>query len=252
MLPYIHIPPLDIGGWLVIQPFGVLVVIGCALGWQIAVREARLRSLDPKVVESAGMWGLLIGFPMASFVAVAFYFPEQAWANPLLLLQFWKNMSSFGGFLGGAIGVLGYLWLKKKPILAYLDCFIVGLLVGWFFGRMGCSIVHDHPGLPTQFPLGVRFPDGPRHDLGLYEWFYTIFMLAVVFSLPRAKMPAGMVLGIVCVLYAPVRFGLDFLRVADRLYLGFTPGQYMAVALLLVGLGVVWKSMRDTPQPSRA
>jgi phosphatidylglycerol:prolipoprotein diacylglycerol transferase len=43
-------------------------------------------------------------------------------------------------------------------------------------------------------------------------------------------------IGLTCVLYAPVRFLLDFLRVGDRLYFGFTPGQYFSIALLAVGV----------------
>jgi phosphatidylglycerol:prolipoprotein diacylglycerol transferase len=250
MLPYIDIPAIQIG-WFSLQPFGLLVATGCVAGWIVTLRETRLRGLDTKVAESAAMWGLLIGFPMASLFAIVWYFPQYVATDPLLLLQFWKNMSSYGGFLGGTIGVVGYLMVRRKPVFAYLDCLVVGLLVGWFFGRLGCTIVHDHPGLHTEFPLGVRFPDGPRHDLGLYEWLYTILMLAVVFAMPRLKLPAGATMGIIAVMYAPVRFGLDFLRTADRLYFGFTPGQYASVALLALGIWIVWRSFKS-PLPATA
>ena len=43
------------------------------------------------------------------------------------------------------------------------------------------------------------------------------------------KVMAAIVIG-----QAPARFGFDFLRVRDRLYLGLTPAQYLSIA----GLGV--------------
>jgi phosphatidylglycerol:prolipoprotein diacylglycerol transferase len=42
-------------------------------------------------------------------------------------------------------------------------------------------------------------------------------------------------------LYAPVRFLLDFLRYVDVRYFDFTPGQYGAVALLVVGVLILWR-----------
>jgi phosphatidylglycerol:prolipoprotein diacylglycerol transferase len=118
----------------------------------------------------------------------------------------------------------------------------LGLAVGWFFGRLGCSIVHDHPGLPSDFILAVQYPTGPRHDLGFYEWLFTIGLIVLLLMLRRRGLPAGMLTGVVCVLYAPVRFMLDFLRVGDRLYYGFTPGQYLAVVMLIAGVAVLMRA----------
>ncbi len=41
-------------------------------------------------------------------------------------------------------------------------------------------------------------------------------------------------------LYLPVRFGLDFLRVADARYSGLTPAQWAAVPLFLIAV-VTWR-----------
>ena len=45
------------------------------------------------------------------------------------------------------------------------------------FGRLGCTLVHDHVGSRSEFLLAIRFPDGARHDLGLYELLYTVAVL---------------------------------------------------------------------------
>jgi phosphatidylglycerol:prolipoprotein diacylglycerol transferase len=55
--------------------------------------------------------------------------------------------------------------------------------------------------------------------------------------LGRRRAPSsGFFVGLLAVLYAPVRFMLDFLRVADVRYFQFTPGQYGAALLLVVGV----------------
>ena len=51
-------------------------------------------------------------------------------------------------------------------------------------------------------------------------------------------------------LYAPVRFGLDFLRAtdldaADPRYFGLTPGHYGAIVLFVLGLLVLIRTRRD-------
>ena len=251
MLPYIVVEPIRIGG-LVLQPFGVLVAVGCLAGWLVARREARLRGLDPKAIDGCLFWALVPGFFTSRLFELAFYHPADLLERPWILLSFWGSMSSFGGFLGGTIGVIGYFRHTRRPALAYCECLMAGFIVGWFFGRLGCTIIHDHPGRFSNFPLAVKFPLGARHDLGLYEWLFTILIAAVVFSLKRDRLPTGLLLGAVCVAYAPVRFLLDFLRVADARYAGLTAAQYCCVILLLAGTAIVARSRRDAAGTARS
>ena len=37
-------------------------------------------------------------------------------------------------------------------------------------GRFGCALQHDHLGIPSTYFLAVRFPGGPRFDLGLLRY----------------------------------------------------------------------------------
>jgi len=67
----------------------------------------------------------------------------------------------------------------------------LGLAVGWVFGRLGCTTAHDHPGRHTGFLLAVRYPDGPRFDLGLYEFVFTLILTIVLFRYARHPRPAG-------------------------------------------------------------
>jgi len=243
MLPYIEIPAIVLTDQLAIEPFGLLVVTGCVAGLLVAHWHARSRGLPPTDFAWLAVWILVPAFALSHLTSMVLYFPEALMDSPARLLRIETSMSSFGGFLGGTIGAVTYLKRRKLPLLEYCDALMLGLTVGWLFGRLGCTIVHDHPGVHSNFFLAVNYPDGPRHDLGLYEWLFTIVLSGILLLVRRKRWPAGTMIGIACVLYAPVRFLLDFLRVEDKLYLGLTPGQYFSVLLLLLGAWVLWRSV---------
>ena len=121
----------------------------------------------------------------------------------------------------------------------YLDALTTGTAAAWFFGRLGCTIAHDHPGQRTDFFLAVDFPDGPRHDLGFYEWLLTIAINVLLYFWKGRLCSPGMTVGIVCAFYGPARFLLDFLRIEDKRYWGLTPAQYVSIFLTAFGMWVL-------------
>jgi phosphatidylglycerol:prolipoprotein diacylglycerol transferase len=129
-----------------------------------------------------------------------------------------------------------------------------GFPFGWFFGRMGCAVVHDHIGRPTDFFLAVDFPTlGPRYELGLYEAAWTLVIAAAFLWLARRNRAPGFFIVTWCLLYAPARFGLDFLRAtdlpgSDPRYWGLTAGQYGSVVMLAAGLAVWAFVLRGQPR----
>jgi len=159
-------------------------------------------------------------------------------------------MSSFGGFAGALLGLTVYYARSRRSWLPTADILVQALVIGWVFGRLGCTLVHDHIGRPSDFPLAIRFPDGPRHDLGLYELLYTIAVLVpAVFILNRRPRPPGTSVAVLALLYAPVRFMLDFLRQtdlpgADPRYLGLTMAQYGCIVLAGIGLALLVRIRR--------
>jgi phosphatidylglycerol:prolipoprotein diacylglycerol transferase len=251
VIPYLDghlftVPAIRTFGPLPIEAFGVLVAIGVILGDQIVVRRGNRLGLDAQDVKFMNARIVIVGFIVAHLVSVIFYFPERIKESPVILLNVWAGLSSFGGFLGALLAFVYYTRKERIPALPYADAVALGLAVGWIFGRTGCFTAHDHPGLHTTFFLAVRYPDGPRHDLGLDELLFTIVMTAVLFRYARKPRVPGRVIGLFAVMYAPVRFGLDFLRARDvprpdERYAGLTPAQWACLATLGVG---VWLMTR--------
>jgi phosphatidylglycerol---prolipoprotein diacylglyceryl transferase len=252
MIPYFAQPSLSLGP-VSIHAFGVLVALAMLSGMHLIRRRAVAWGLDPATAERLTIWILLGGFAGAHLIDRLVYFPADTVANPWSLLRFWEGLSSFGGFLGAIVGAA--LFVRHERLGSrkwrYLDLIAYAFPVGWFFGRMGCFVAFDHPGSATSFFLAERYSDGVvRHNLGLDEALYTlpVALLFLWLGRRRARAP-GFFVGLLAVLYAPVRFLLDFLRFADVRYFHFTPGQYGAAALLVVGVLILTMRSRPGPEP---
>jgi phosphatidylglycerol:prolipoprotein diacylglycerol transferase len=248
-LPYSKPPSLELGP-LSFHLFGFLVGTAIIGGTVVASRRAKLLGLDDRVLNEVAMWAVVPGLIGAHLYSALFYFPEKVIENPLYLLAFWEGISSFGGFLGGAGGVIYYFRKKRLPFWDHGEPLLYGFVFAWIFGRLGCTVAFDHPGFATDFMLGMPYPTGlrvggvlepagtVRHNLGFYECLYSVFMFAVLWSQRHRALFAGWIMSTTLLLYCPIRFGLDFLRASDAVYFGMTAGQYAAIGLFGVGLWV--------------
>jgi phosphatidylglycerol:prolipoprotein diacylglycerol transferase len=238
-----------------VHVFGLLVVTAIIAGVNIAYWKAKQIGVDREKLSSMITFSLIIGFISAHlFDHLVYRFPEVV-KNPLSLLNFWSGISSYGGFFGAFLAIVYYCHKHKMDFLTYSEPIAFGMPFAWIFGRAGCASVHDHIGAKTDFFLGINFPADPnipnlagvRHDLGLEEMIFTIFLSIIFFILRNKKEPHGFYLMLLCFLYAPVRYLFDSLRATDLFtvgnvamndvrYLGLTPGQYSSVAIFFGGV----------------
>jgi phosphatidylglycerol:prolipoprotein diacylglycerol transferase len=222
-------------GPLTLAPFGPLVSLGVLFGIHLMHRWALRFGLDWDRVFAAVGWMLVIGFVGSHLLDVALYNPDQFF-DPRVVLDFRSAYSSFGGFVCGGIAACVAFRRGRVPLLQAMECTLYGFIGGWLFGRLACFSVHDHPGLPTTFFLGVAIDGVKRHDLGFYELLYTIVLFAVVDVAMRRRRYDGELVALAAISYAPVRFALDFLRIRDATYAGLTPAQWACFPLLAIGL----------------
>ena len=246
MIPYYLPPALELGP-LRLEAFGLFVAAGVLLGSRIAARQAARDGLDPHALWDFAPWGVGAGVLVGHWVHLFLYHPEELSKSPLQVLKVWDGLSSFGGLLGGVIAAWFFFRRRGLRFWDYTDALALALAPGWAVARLGCFAVHDHPGVRTDFPLAVAFPGGARHDLGLYDALWLFLLAAVLFALRRAGALRGRLLPLLALLYAPARFGFDFLRARDLAYVdaryaGLTPAQY--ACFLLVAWGV-WGLLRQ-------
>lgn len=236
MLPYLqppHIPGSPI------QFFGFSVILGLLAGTLTAIYRGPSFGLTRGHVFSMLAWVLPPAFIGGHMLDVIFYKQEALAENWFLLFDLTAGMSSIGGLLAGTLSLIVYLKIKKPTAsaLVYFDLIAQGVFVGLPIGRLGCSMVHDHPGRRTDFFLAVAYPEGPRHDLGVYEFLFLTFVtLPISYYLYRRRARPGSQTLLLILLYAPVRFLLDGLRVLDRRYFGLTMAQYACLGAYFCGI----------------
>lgn len=261
LIPFVDIPTytlledIPVFDELKLQPFGPLVATGVILGWRQCLKYAKEKDIDEVLFRDYLFWMLVSAFVISHWVSVIFYFPEQIKEDWTVLLKIWNGLSSVGGFFGAFVGMTVYLKLKKQPIIVYADATIFGLLLGWCFGRAGCSVVHDHPGRVvaegTFLAVGPWKDGSWRYDLGLLELMFAVtLMLTVYFVVDWRNKRPGWLVGLVATAYAPFRFALDFFRAdeaaaqvigtPDARYAGLTPAQWFTVSFFLAGLWLLF------------
>jgi phosphatidylglycerol:prolipoprotein diacylglycerol transferase len=238
VIPWFDLPGLSLGP-VNVQSFGVLSALGILLATVLTSRAARQLGKDPQVPVDFAVAGVLAGVVGGHLVHLLAYHPEEL-HDPWRVLMLWEGLSSMGGLLGGVAAAVVWFRARRIPFREYADAFALGIAPGWGVARIGCFTVHDHPGVLTSFPLAVRFPDGPRHDLGLYEAILLLSLGALLWALHRRGTLRGGLLPLLAVAYGVGRFLLDFLRARDVVYadarhLGLTFAQYTAVALVAWG-----------------
>jgi phosphatidylglycerol:prolipoprotein diacylglycerol transferase len=274
MIPYFSPGPWSIGPFT-IHAFGILVGLAIIFGVTMTQRDADKRGLSQTIISEAQIWALVVGFVMAHWVSVIFYFPERIREDPLELLWIWKGISSFGGFLGGMGGLIFYFKLKKVDVWPHIDTFGWGFAWAWILGRFGCTMAHDHPGKVTDFAFSVQYPayagaipgvSQPtsdvaqtalfnktlplvqRFDLGFYEMIFAIVLVTilVIFNRKANRFP-GFNVTMLALVYAPVRFFFDYLRIVDnKIFLGMTAGQFGAIALFGLGIWMLVTRLKAT------
>jgi phosphatidylglycerol---prolipoprotein diacylglyceryl transferase len=287
MIPYIHIDDLQLGP-VALHPFGILVATGVVLGTALAKRRARWLGQDQNGLMSFVTWMLVGGFVGGHVLDEIFYHPKEVLEAPWSLLYLWAGLSSFGGFIGALVGVVLWKYFDTRPVtnlgnwftlvrpvrraeplplLPYCDTILAVFPIAWTFGRLGCTVVHDHPGLATSasMPLAVAYGPGPvvsyglfelrygntpRYDLGLLEMLFAL-VIGCTFALTwKKKLPIGTYAAVLPLIYAPVRFAMDYLRLEDAeggdlRYAALTPAQWACIALF--GLGLVLLTRLKAP-----
>jgi phosphatidylglycerol:prolipoprotein diacylglycerol transferase len=244
MIPFFEFHTINLGP-IVIQVWGLFVALGITLALTFAYIVCKKYLLSGEVILDLAIWVLVGGFVMARVFHVLFYNPAYFISNPDEIIKIWHGgASSLGGFVGAGLSL--WLFAKKrkftfKELLPYFDIGALGLWLGWGIGRIGCFLIHDHPGTLTSFILGVRYPDGVRFDLGLLESILGFVLFVTFYFLFKKliKIHWGLVAAFSFGAYAIVRFFLDFLRVpatvlgGDSRFFHLTPAQWGMLAILI-------------------
>jgi len=237
-----------------VTSFGVMVAAGALVGLWLFGRELARRGLPESGVDAAiaGVLGGLLG-------AKVLWSIEHAQQGPFTELLFSRGgLSWFGGFLGGVAAGLWMLRRRGIPWMAGLAAATPALAVGHAIGRIGCFLVGDDYGAPTDLPWGVAFPEGlppttvPVHPTQLYEAAVLIPIAWMLARWQRHGVADRVVFGRYLVMAGALRFAIEFVRVNERLVGPLTLAHMISAGIVLVGILVLMRSGRPVPVAARA
>lgn len=238
-------------GELEITSFGVMVAIAALTGLWILRRELR-RSGLPESASDAALWGLFGGIAGAKLLWVF----EHAGEAPFVDLLFARGgLSWYGGFIGGVGVGFVVIGLRRWPLMPVLAAAAPALAFGHAIGRIGCLLVGDDYGRPTDLPWGIAFPEGlppttvPVHPTQIYEAVLLVLLGWALTRWRRAGVSPRLIVAAYLILAGTTRFGIEFLRINERVLFGLTVAHVVSLMAVAGGLLLVWQSRRQLAGP---
>ena len=232
-----------------VTSFGVILAIAALVGVWIFRGELR-RSGLPESALDAALAGVLGGLAGAKLLWVLEHLGTDAWTS---LLFSRGGLSWFGGFAGGVVAGLFVLRRRRLPLMATIAAATPALAIGHAIGRVGCLLVGDDYGIPTDLPWGIAFPEGlpptdvPVHPTMIYESIALMPIAAVLFSMRRRRVGDRSVVGAYLAMTALTRFVIQWIRVYDPVAgpLGFA--HLAALAAMTAGMYLL---LERSPPPT--
>ncbi len=255
MIPYIELRTVRLGP-VEIHVFGALLLLGMIVFHVAFVRRARalglLRGWQAEGIALATLAGGIVGTVASSRLL----FPMLVGTAPRLAGD--AGLSSLATALVATTSLLTAASVVGLPWRSALDLAASALPRSWVVARLGCVLVHDHPGRESTSMLAVRFPEGPRFDLAVTEWLGVLPLLALVMLLEPRRLARGRLAGIVAIGSGALRFLVELQRGASdaegwpELRAGpFTIGQLVCVGAVLGGVALLaLPESRHGPPPA--
>jgi phosphatidylglycerol:prolipoprotein diacylglycerol transferase len=228
-MEFIMYPELFRIGGFPIPTYGVLLAVGLLLALFVASRLAARDGLPRERIYDLGLWAIVGGLFGAKILMIL-----TEGLPPRLSLEYLFDFLRsggvyYGGFLGGFLTVAILTRAYGLNFWKVGDAFAPGVALGQFFGRLGCFAAGDDWGKPTDLPWGVQFTEAAHasvgvpiyktdgtnlylHPVQLYESFTMLIVFGVLYYLHRRKKFDGQVLIAYGIIYALVRFALEFFR----------------------------------------
>ena len=247
-----------------ITSFGVMMLLSFLVGGYI------LKSEFVRIGEDAEKaWDIVLMAVIGGIVGARLYYVflnyERFAADPFGMLFARGGMVWYGGFLGATALVLWRIRKSGLPLGRTVDAAAPGLALAYAVGRVGCFLVGDDYGRPTDSWVGIAFPRGlppthadtmaerfgitidpamvekygeilPVHPTQLYETGMSTLIFLLLWSLRRGRHPAGWLFMTWLALAGVERFVVEIFRAKDDRFFGvLTLAQVISIGLVAVG-----------------
>jgi phosphatidylglycerol:prolipoprotein diacylglycerol transferase len=244
-------------GPLTIYSLGLFWALGAFAAAWIVRLELKRYGYNPELAASVVMAAAVGGL-----IGARLLFILEEWATfRQAPLQFIFNGAGFSWYGGLVAGALAAAWVFKKhklPLSQAADISAPALALGYGIGRIGCFLAGDATwGKVSEVPwamafpnavagwadplTGVPYPPGVRvHPTQLYELIQSLIVFGILWSLRKKSLRPGVVFWFYLILAGSMRFIVEFWRANLVVGLGMTEYQWISLALVIVGAGLLY------------
>ena len=245
-----------------ITTFGLMMFLAFIIAGWVLARQFRKYGLDEEVASS-----LVVAAALGGIAGAKIYYA--------ILFGDWRLLFDraglvwYGGLIGGFLACSWLVWRHKIDFLAAADAAAPALSIGYALGRIGCFLVGDDYGRPTDAWYGVAFPKGAPpttagelrnfgvgvdpsipdyqvlavHPTQLYEAGMALIMFGVLMWLNKRPHRRGLAWGLFLIMLGIERFLVEIVRAKDDRFLGpFTVAQLISVLIVFAGMAWCWRA----------
>lgn len=247
-------------GPFTLHTYGLFVSTGVIMAVALAVREARKEGLDHQKMLDLGFY-LLVASIIGSRLLYVLIFYQDYLRRPLAIFKLWEGGLVFYGGLALAFPV-GIWYIKKHslPLWKIGDIWAAPAALGHSLGRIGCFAAGCCYGKPTDVPWGVTFTDPqslamlgvPLHPVQLYESLANVVIFLFLYLFRPHRRFEGQVFWLYALLYAVVRYSLEFYRADARGFLiphTLSVSQGFSILLAIASLVMLFRLSKKKYDP---
>ena len=247
----------------ILPTYGVLVAVAFLTALWLTGRLSRDAGLNADTVTNLGIYCALAaigGAKLMMFLVDFSYYSEHP--GEIFSLS---TLRAGGVFYGGLLAALGIaVWYMRKtrlPGWKTADVFAPAIALGHGIGRLGCFSAGCCWGVECHRPWAVTFTNPAAHELvgvplnipihptQLYEAAGEFAIFALIYWRIRKPHADGGIIGAYLMLYAALRFIVEFFRVHEQgnlLGSPFDTSQWISIALFAAGVLCLWRTQRVT------
>ena len=164
--------------------------------------------------------------------------------------NFGAGLVFMGGLAGGMAAVSWYIYRKNLNWFKIADLAAPFLVLGHGIGRIGCFLVGDDYGIPTNLPWAIAFPNGlppttiAVHPTQLYEMSAYFIIFFYLRYRKRNQTFSGEIIFEYLFLGGLSRFMVEFIRTNTKYIFGLSGAQYLSILMMAIGAYQLWKRRR--------
>lgn len=222
-------------GKINIYTHGLMIAAGATIGGLLIYYLAKRENLNTRFLFDLLVYSLFAGIIGARIVYVIFYYYQ--FSNWKEMFFIWHGgLVSFGGLLFGFLAAWLILKKRHEPVLKWFDIGIIGLLVAWVIGRVGCFLNGDIPGIQSNSKITIW----GQVPVSLIEAGWSFMVAMLLFSLLiwqknfLDKFKDGFLFFIGLGSYFLGRAVIDIFRQDRVLFLSIKTGQLTSMIILLL------------------